>query len=253
MTEPEFVRLQRAFAQYLRDPEAVMPPAGHEERRLAIYRHAIFANLDGLMKDNYPRVREVTDETRWNAMLRDYLTQHVSTSSAFIDVPLEFLDYLARERDEPSDPAFLSELAHFDWLETSIGADERRIDLADIDRDGDLINGVPVANPILRVIAYAYPVHVIGLEYQPTEAPPERTHIAAFRDLDNRYGCLDLSEASARLLELVVAAKGLTGREIFTAVARGVGRSDVAALIAAGHSTLARMRDRAVILGTRRP
>ena len=251
MTEPEFVRLQRALTQYLRDPETLMPPPGHEERRLTIYRHAIFANLDGFMTDNYPRVRDVTDETRWNAMLRDYLIRHVSTSTAFIDLPLEFLDYLERERDEPTDPAFLHELAHFDWLETLISADERRIDLTDIDRDGDLINGVPVANPILRVAAYRYPVHVIGPEYQPPEAPQEPTRIAAFRDLDNRYGFLDLSNASARLLELIVEAKGLTGREIFEAVAREMGQTDGSALITAGRSILSRMRDRAVILGTR--
>ena len=252
MPEPEFVRLQRAFTQYLRNPEEVTPPPGHEERRLAIYRHAIFANVEGLMKDNYPRVREVTNETDWNAMLRDYLIRHVSTSNAFVDVPLEFLDYLEKERNEPADPPFLYELAHFEWLETLIGADERRIDLADIDRDGDLISGIPVANPILRVVAYRYPVHAIGPEYQPTEAPPVPTRIAAFRDLDNRYGFLDLNDASARLLELVVEAKGFTGREIFAAVARELGQTDVSALITAGSSILVRMVDRAVILGTRR-
>ena len=252
MPEPEFVRLQRAFTQYLRNPEEVTPPPGHEERRLAIYRHAIFANVEGLMKDNYPRVREVTNETDWNAMLRDYLIRHVSTSNAFVDVPLEFLDYLEKERNEPADPPFLYELAHFEWLETLIGADERRIDLADIDRDGDLISGIPVANPILRVVAYRYPVHAIGPEYQPTEAPPVPTRIAAFRDLDNRYGFLDLNDASARLLELVVEAKGFTGREIFVAVARELGQTDVSALITAGSSILVRMVDRAVILGTRR-
>ena len=252
MTEPEFVRLQRAFTQYLRNPDGVMPPPGHEERRLAIYRHAIFANVEGLMKDNYPRLREVTNEADWNAMLRDYLIRHVSTSNAFVDVPLEFLEYLEKERNEHADPDFLYELAHFDWLETLIGADERCIDLADIDRDGDLISGVPVANPILKVVTYRFPVHAIGPEYQPTEAPPVPTRIAAFRDLNHRYGFLDLNDASARLLELVVEAQGLTGRAIFEIVARELGQTDVSALVTAGSPILARMVGRAVILGTRR-
>lgn len=252
MIEPEFIRLQRAFTRYLRNPERETPPAGHEERRLAIYRNAIFANVEGLMKDNYPRVREVMDETDWNTMLRDYLIRHVSISNAFVDVPLEFLNYLETERNEPADPAFLCELAHFEWLETLIGADERRIDLTDIDRGGDLISGVPVANPILKVVTYRFPVHVIGPEYRSTEAPSVRTRIAAYRDLDNRYGFLDLNDASARLLELVVEAEGLTGRAIFQTVARELDRTDVSALITAGCFILARMVDRGVILGTRR-
>lgn len=249
--ESEFVRLQRAFTRYLRNPDEETPPAGHEERRLAIYRHAVFANVDGLMKDNYPRVRDVMHEADWQAMLRDYLIRHVSMSNAFIDVPLEFLDYLENERNEPADPEYLYELAHFDWLETLIGADERRIDLTGIDRDGDLITGVPVANPILKVVTYRFPVHAIGPEYELAEAPLVPTRIAAFRDLDNRYGFLDLNGAAARLLELISEEHGSTGREIFETVARELDEPDVSVLISAGRPILARMVDRGVLLGTR--
>ena len=73
-----------------------------------------------------------------------------------------------------------------------------------------------------------------------------------FRDLDNLYGFLDLSSASARLLELIIENGGRTGFEIYQIVANELGRDDVSALIEAGSTVFARMLKRAVILGTRR-
>ena len=250
--EPEFIRLQRLFTRHLRDPDQQASPPGHEDRRMAIYRHAVFANVEGFMKDNFPRVREIFDDERWNAMVRDYLIVHASGASAFVDLPLEFLEYLESERNDPADPPFLAELAHFDWLETLIGADERQIDLTGIDRSGDLIKEIPVPNPILEIVTYRFPVHTIDSEYQPIVPPPAATRIAAFRDLDNLYGFLDLSSASARLLELIIEDRGRTGFEIYQIVANELGRDDVSTLIEASSAILERMLERVVILGTRR-
>ena len=118
---PEFARLQHALAAHLRDPHSSPPPPGIEDRRLEIYRHAVFAGIEGFMRDNYPRVLAAMNAGQWQAMVRDYLVRHVARATAFVDLPHEFLDYL--EREAVADPArpFLYELAHFDWLETRIG------------------------------------------------------------------------------------------------------------------------------------
>ncbi len=249
--EAEFMRLQRAFTRHLRDPDHAAAPGDHEARRMAIYRHAIYANVAGLMADNYPRIRAILDDRRWQALVRDYIIRHRSRASAFIDVPREFIDYLEHERAAPDDPPFLLELAHFDWLETLVGGDTRRLDFSGIDRGGDLLAGVPVANPLLRTITYRFPVHAIDADYQPAEPPPRATVIAAFRDPDNRYGFLDLNPAAARLLEMVCADGGLSGEAIFAALAREMGRDDVQALAAGGLTILERMRERGAVIGTR--
>lgn len=251
MHEPEFARLQRAFTRHLRDPQQAAPPGQHEERRLAIYRNAVYANIEHFMSDNYPRVRAVTDATRWQDMVRDYLIRHAARASAFVDLPLEFLAYLEHERRDPADPPFLCELAHFDWLETLIGTDERRIEMSGIDAGGDLLEGIPVANPILTMVTYRFPVHAITPEYQPHQPPPRPTRIAAFRDPDNLYGFLDLNGPAARLLGLIVAGTGSSGRQIFALIADELGQ-DHSALVAAGSTILARMKTRGVILGTAR-
>ncbi len=250
--EAEFVRLQRAFTRHLRDPDRVAPPGDHEARRMAIYRHAVFANVAGLMADNYPRVRVVMNDQRWQAMLRDYIIRHQSRASAFVDVPREFLDYLEHEREVDDDPPFLRELAHFDWMETLIGADQRTLELDRIERDGDLLAGIPVANPIMTLVRYAFPVHAIDADYQPDAPPLKPTRIAAFRDPDNLYGFLDLNDAAARLLETIMQAPGLSGAEILAGLARDMPGLQTSTLTEAGSIILNRMRQRGAILGTLR-
>lgn len=250
--EAEFARLQREFAAYLRDPAHLAPPRQHEERRLAVYRYAVYANIERFMRDNYPRVRAVMDETPWQAMLRDYLVRHVSRATAFVDLPQEFLNYLEHQRDLPPALPFLYELAHFEWLETLVGADPRQLNLDEVDRDGDLIAGVPVANPVMVMQTYRFPVHAINADYRPLAPPAQPTRIAAFRDTHAEYGFLDLNAAAARVLELIMAGEARSGREIFETVAAELGTADVAALIEAGATILARMIARDVILGTAR-
>lgn len=253
MSEPEFVRLQRAFTAHLRDPERQPPPGAHEDRRMAIYRHAIYANIERFMRDNYPRIFAIMPAAQWERLVRDYLIRHVARATAFVDVPREFLDYLEHERADVDDPPFLAELAHFDWLETLVGADQRTIQLDGISTDGNLLDDIPIANPILQMVTYRYPVHAIDAGYQPQEPPVTATRIAAFRDVDNRYGFLDLNGAAARLLELVIEGHGRRGVELIAMVAAELGHADVAALNAAGGTILARMRARGAILGTLSP
>ena len=249
--EPEFIRLQRAFTRHLRDPDNVPAPGAHEARRMAIYRHAIYANVAGFMGDNYPRVRAIMSDERWAAMLRDYIIRHVSTTSAFVELPREFLAYLEHERDDPYDPPFLYELAHFDWLETLVGADRRVVELGGIDTAGDLLDGRPVLNPTLRVVSYRYPVHAIDVDFQPTEPPAQATCIAAFRDTGKHYNFLDLNPAAARLLELLRDARTASGRAALERIAAELGHADLGQLVAAGSTILERMRARGALLGTR--
>lgn len=250
--EPAFIELQRAFTAHLRDPARHAAPGAHEDRRMAIYRYAIYANIERFMRDNYPRIHAIMDATRWEALVRDYLVRHEARATAFVELPQEFLDYLANERDAADDPPFLGELAHFDWLETLVGADQRVVSLDGIDVEGDLLDGVPVPNPVLRLVTYRYPVHAIDAAYQPDAPPPTVTRIAAFRDLEQRYGFLDLNAAAAALLESILERRGLSGRALIHAMAEALGAHDLAALEAAGGTILARMQTRGAILGTER-
>lgn len=250
--QPSFIELQHAFTRHLRDPENVPAPGAQEERRLAIYRYAVRANVARFMADNYPRVRAVMCDRRWDAMLHDYIVRHVSRTNVFAELPLEFLAYLEHERDDGDAPPFLRELAHFDWLETLVGVDVNVLDQTGIDCEGDLLAGIPVVNPTLRLVCYAYPVHAITPEFQPIEAPAEATRIAAFRDPANRYGFLDLSPTAAELIEHLNVHEGRSGRDVLTAMALTRHYPDLAGFVDAGGTILKRMHARGALLGTLR-
>jgi hypothetical protein len=251
LEEPEFIRLQRQFTRHLRSPQTVPAPAGHEARRLAIYTNAVFSNVEGLLAGNYPRIKGLMPADEWQEMVRDYVIRHRSEASAFIDVTREFLKYLESERVIDGRWPFLCELAHFDWLETCVGADERRLDFSGVSRDGDLMEGVPVANPIMQMVEYRFPVHAINAEYRPQQAPALMTQIAAFRDPQNLYGFLDLNAATAALLKSVINNKTDSGKALVERMADEMQDHDQQAIRAAGIQILERMHKRGVILGCR--
>ena len=248
---PAFIRRQRQLARYLRDPIRAPVPPGLDERRAGLYAYAVYANAERFMADNFPRLRAVLDDASWGALVRDYLSRHRAQTSLFIELPLEFMDYLAHERDASDDPPYLQELAHFDWLETLITADERRLVETGVDRDGDLLASEIVLNPIHEFVTYAWPVHRIDAKNRPTALPAQPTILVAFRDRQNAFSLLELNSASARLFEMLRGDPGRSARIMLHDIALELTSTNVDAVIAGGHAILHRMKERELILGTR--
>lgn len=251
MTEPAFFGVQRRFTRYLRDPENRTPPSDVKPDGLAVYTNAVIANMEAFMGDNFPRVKEVLHPDHWRRMVRDYYIRHESKASLFVELPDEFLSYLDVTRDDPDDPPFLSELAHFENLENIVSTDEAVIDEGAVDREGDSLHRVPVINPTTRIARYAYPVHVIDADNQPLEPPAAATNIVAFRDRGNVYGFMDVNSATARIVDLLMTDQGLTGEQILRTIAAELKHPDVDAVISGGTSILSRLVERDVIIGTR--
>lgn len=251
MSEPAFIRAQRAFARHVRDPEHVPAPAGLPEARLAVYRYAVYHNIERFMADNFPRIKGVMPPDRWQALVRDYLVRHPATTPVFARLPAEFLAYLEHARSDPEDPPFLHELAHFDWLENFVGTDEREIVLDGIDRDGDLLTGTIIVNPIHIVQTYRYPVHAISADFTPADPPARATHLVAFRDCADHYGVIDLNAVSRQLFLAVRDTPARNARQILADMARQLGQSNVSAVVQGGLDILTRMRRQGLILGTR--
>ena len=104
----DLLAIQREFTDYLRDPDNKPAPSGQEARRLAIYRDAVFANIEGLVGDNFPIIKSMTDPKRWRAMIRDFLIKHQCQIPYFPRLTLEFIAYLENERRDDDDPPFLN-------------------------------------------------------------------------------------------------------------------------------------------------
>ncbi len=251
-SRPAFMERQHAFAAHIRDPQRVAPPEDVEDRRMRIYRELFYNNVQDFMANSFPVLRELYSDGDWHALIRDYFACHRAHTPLFLQMPQEFLRYLESERGErPEDPPFLWELAHYEWVELALSIDTREIENDGVDAEGDLFTGTPVLSPLAWPLAYRYPVHRIGPEHQPREAPDQPTYLVAYRDRTDDVGFLEMNPVTARLLELFSSEDPGTGAEALRRIAAELGHPKPEVVIEGGLQILADLRSRDVVLGTR--
>ena len=246
---PRFQALQYAFAAHLRDPERNAAPEGIEDRRLQVYRELFYNNVEGLLAANFPVIRAITPDARWHALVRAFYAGHACHTPLFTEIGREFLKYL-EVRDDASDPPFLAELAHYEWVELALQIEET--DFAEVahDPDGDVVAGVPVISPLAWPLVYRWPVHRIRADFQPDEPPPQPTCLIVARNRRDDVAFMEVSPLTIRLLEAVKANPGLMGLECVAVLAGAFDASQRDAAIAAGTDMLRKLRERDVLLGT---
>lgn len=249
---PDFQRKQFEFAAWIRDPDNTRAPEGIEDRRLDIYRRLFQNNLATLLSSTFPVLRKLHTNTQWNDLIREFMVDYRADSPYFLEVPKEFLVFLQQRGAESyEDKPFLLELAHYEWVELAVSVSEDDIDTASIDRNGDLLKGVPVKSHQAWSLSYKYPVHRISIEYQPVEAPSEATFLVVYRRLDFTMGFLELNPVSARLLELIESNTHQSGEELLIGLAAELGYADGTQLVEHGHDIMQQMYGLDILLGTR--
>lgn len=248
---PAFAAVQAQFARHLRAPGEIAAPSDVPESRMLLYRELVYGNVERMLGNLFPVLRRTLPESAWIALVQDFFQRHTCRTGVFTQVPQEFVQFLAEEREPGRDPPFARELAHYEWVDYAAGIDPREIDEVGVERDGDLLAGIPLLNPIAWMLCYRYPVHRIGPEYQPREPPEMPTYLVVCRDREDHVGFLDLNPVSARLLELIQQAHGIPGRGLLERIALELAHPDPDAVIAGGLEILERLRARDVLLGTK--
>jgi len=247
----DFKRRQLEFAAHLRDPANVPPPAGIEPRRMEVYRQLFINNLSGLLASTFPVARKILGHEAWSRLARQFYAGHKAQTPYFAELPREFVEWLAAERESAADePAFLSELAHYEWVELALGIGEAEPELTGIDPEGDLLDGCPVLSPLAWPLAYRWPVHRLSEDYQPNEPPAEHTFIVVHRDRAGQVGFLQVDAPTMRLLQLIGAGSGASGRALLGQIAQELPDLDPDGLMTRGARMLALLRERGAILGT---
>ncbi|MFK8031190.1 MAG: DUF2063 domain-containing protein [Gammaproteobacteria bacterium] len=247
---PLFQQHQYAFAAHIRNPDEVAAPDNIEDRRMAVYRELFYNNVEGFLSRSFPVIRRLYNDERWHAMARDYFANHLSDTPYFLEIPKEFLNYLTNERDNASDPAFLHELAHYEWAELALSILD--VDLEDIpvNQDEDLLDGIPVVSPAAWSLAYQYPVHQIKPDFQP-ESPNEiPSFIVVYRALNDKVGFIEINPVTARLLELMTQNDNHSGRELLNTIAKEINHPDPEVVINGGRDILNNLRAHDIVLGT---
>lgn len=250
---PRFQKLQYAFAAHIRDPEHQPAPADVEDRRMAVYRELLFNNVSSTLASTFPVLTRILGNDRWNALARDFFKRHQSQTPLFAELPEEFLAYLQTEYvASPDDPPFLTELAHYEWVELAVDIQAEKPDWNRINTGGDLLDERPVLSPLAWPLAYAWPVHTLSPDNQPAEPPAQPTFLVVYRDAQDAVQFMEINAVTARLLELIgEAGKNDTGRTLLERVAADAGQP-ADTFLEPGRTALESLRDKGIVLGTRR-
>lgn len=249
---PETLRRQQlALAHWIRDPDASPPPPGIEPRRLRVYRELIRNTLDGLLTSQFPVIRGLRDEAFWCVLVDGFIREHRAQTPLFPEIGQEFVAWLhARAEAGRGDPAFLPELAHYEWAELGLALSDAVEEPSRIDAGGDLMQAVPVLSPQAWPLAYVWPVDRIRPDYQPEHPPLEPTLLLLQRTVDHTVKFARLDPLGYALLEQVRTAPA-AGAVIVSRLA-DAWSMPAEPLMAPAQAMLAAMRERGVVLGARR-
>jgi hypothetical protein len=244
--------LQYRFTAHIRDPENKPAPDGIEDRRMAIYRDLVYANMESFIASNFPVIRTLFDDAAWDGFTHEFFREHRCHTPLFPEFAREFLRWLElRQEQDRGDPPWLLELAHYEWAELALSLDQAQIDEVPHDRHGDVQAGVPMVSPLACVLGYHYPVQHIGPEFRPPDMPAEPTWILLVRGRDDDVRFHEINALSAMLIERLRENTALTGALCLDALLAERPADEAAALRPAGLALLLELRSFEAILGTR--
>lgn len=245
---PAFQQYQLAFGAHLRNPARHRRPAGTNARGMGVYRELVYNNLESFLLACFPVCRKMLGKRRWDRLVRAFFAGHRSHTPYFRQIPEEFLQFLQHAWQDRGDyPAYLLELAHYEWVELALSVSNRDEALPDYDPAGDLMCGIPLLNPVLANLAYQWPVHTIRPR---ARVEPRPSYFLVYRDAGMSVHFVEQTPASARLIGLVES--GLSGSEAATQLAAEMGVEMSENLRSFVQQHLYLLRDDGAILGVRK-
>ena len=251
---PNFVEVQKTFTAHMRDPSVNPGPADIEDRRLQIYRDLVFNNIESLISGSFPVLKTIYPAEQWKLLIRAFVRDHISRTPHFPKMPQEFLMFLQhKEQDGPEFPfafPFTMELAHYEWLELAIDLDTRNITHNPVSNAEAFIDHCPVINPVSTTVGFSWPVHEIGPDFLPAEAPELPTYIVVYRNSQLKTGFMELNPLAAMLIEKINTNANQTGKEILQQISREIGHTNPAIIIKGGCELMYEMAAKHILLGT---
>lgn len=248
---PRFREVQLEFTAHVRDPLENPAPSDVEARRMQIYVRLIYNNIERLLALRFATAKALLGSDRWHERIRGFVARHRSTTPHFRELPQEFLEYLGEDRSWEAGFPYLLELCHYQWVKLALDISTDEFP-ADVDPNGDLLAGKPVVSPLAWSLRYQYPVHRITERDPPSEPSAQPSYLIAYRGADERVHFLESNAVTARLLTLLDdPGTELTGAEALEVIASELTAVEPDTVRATGAETLNRLRQCAIICGTR--
>jgi hypothetical protein len=240
--------IQHAFAAHIRDPERNPPPEGVNPERIGVYHELFFNNIQEFIGNGFPVLQEIMSREAWLEMLGDFFARHRCATPYFLGISEEFLDYLRNERGSlPEDPPFLLEMAHYEWVELALSVAHGDAPSVCSGARARPLECDLALSELAWPLAYRYPVHRIGRDFQPETPLQEPTCLAVYRDPEDRVRFLELNGVTYRLLQILEESGSMPAMECLRRIAGELGYADVSPLLDHGGEILGELADRSVI------
>ena len=245
---PEFHRTQRAFAAYIRDPARHAAPADVAPARMAAYRELFLNNIESFVATGFPVLRSILVAEHWQALVEDFYARHRCRTPLFVEIAEEFLDYLAQERGaHPEDPAFLLELAHYEWVELALAVGQAEPPPVEAGFASDPLAYAVRLSELAWALCYRFPVHRLGPDIQPATPPADPIYLVAYRDREDTVRFMEINPATYRLLEILDEDGPQPAAACLERLAQELGHPEPAAVLAFGSDILKGRAERGVI------
>ena len=188
--------------------------SGIEARRITIYQDLFFNNVEGFCSSAFPITKTVLGEDKWMALVRQFFLESHCETPHFIEISQEFLSYLLNKQDKYETFPFLSELAHYEWIELDLDVKPTqtlkgvKIQITDSDTGLHLLDA---CYPLL----YNYPVHMISAE-NVDSIEPELTPVVVYRNVNFEIKFILVDQLSVIMLQLIQQNPGISKEMLAT-------------------------------------
>ncbi len=253
---PEFQKYQHQFVDYLRNPlkNEVLPES--LPQKSSIYAKLLYSKIEGSLDNCFPISCQLLGSALWKQLIQLFIRDHRCKSPLYREIPDEFVDYLMNEQTQLKLPAFIVELAHYEWMELVLETIKPSYSAAFFAIKNDLLTVIPVLNPVLHILHYNYPVQNITAsdpywKSWDTRLEPytqESIILAGLRDNDDNIHFIELNAVTARLIELMQQG-GSTAEQVLLELAAEMHYGDHKSILPFGSETLQQFEQQHIIIG----
>ncbi len=237
----DFQQYQSEFTAHIRNPSAHKKPANVNAVRMAVYQKAVFNNIVESTTVCFPVCQAVLGKRAWQKLMGDFVANFAAASPIFREIPQQFLLYLTTVEGSP---AYLAQLAHYEWVELAVSALETKP--VNSSNKIDLLNEVPVLAPHM-LLEYDYAVHKISARHQPKIV--EKTHLLVFRNATFIVKFIELNPVTFQLLNLI-KDNNMAGKQALMRLAEDMQHPDANAVIQFGLEILLDLASQQAIVGS---
>lgn len=241
----DFRQYQFALARHLRDPLSVPAPEGVDAKAAAACTQEMVQHLCDVLAPAFPITQALLGEDIWEHAVRLFLKDAPNHTPWASTTQRAFVDHVCESPDMQSLPAWLQDLAHFEWLQNAVNT--APVQWPAFNASADVMQHAVVLNPTHVEAAYEWPVHSISTDHKPDDM--QSTYVSMLRDMDDELHVLESSVFRGQLFDLL--REGQTGEQAFMVLARWLSHPEPDAFVREGAEVMAQLQREGLVLGAR--